>query len=171
MFTFIKKDNSINLREHEFNRFAVIAYYNSEFVRICKSIVGHEWDAETKTWFLPKDCYHEFKGKISDKNFEIGRDLTEEEVKSRNIVVEEVGENYFVKKNEATGEVEDILKNYLFSKSKNGWVIKNEQAESFFQSMRDFLFELRRKSNMNLILLKYILKYIIFQKLLQHPKL
>ena len=83
MFTFIKKDNSINLREHEFNRFPVIAYYNSEFVRICKSIVGHEWDAETKTWFLPKDCYHEFQGKISDKNFEIGRDLTEEDVKGR----------------------------------------------------------------------------------------
>ena len=99
MFTFIKNDNCINLREHEFNRFPVIAYYNSEFVRICKSIVGHEWDAENKTWFLPKDCYHEFKGKISDTNFEIGRDLTEEDVKGRK---------------------------YLFSKSKNGWVIKNE---------------------------------------------
>ena len=48
-----------------------VARLYDELIRICESKRGHKWDPETKTWFLPKDFYHEFKGKISYKHFEI----------------------------------------------------------------------------------------------------
>ena len=65
MFSYIRRVIiSIQLREDKFKRFGVVSRFNNELIRICKSIRGHEWDPETKTWFLPKDFYHKFKGKI-----------------------------------------------------------------------------------------------------------
>ena len=65
------------------NEYEVQSRYDSDLIKIFKSIIGRRYNAESKSWIFPVSSYHHLCKRISEhSNFKIEKTLTSEELKS-----------------------------------------------------------------------------------------
>ena len=122
------QNTKISFKSADFNMFELItSEYREDVIQICRTIRGREYNPETKSWFFPINSYTSLVKEILGlSNIDIDKVLSENEIHKIQVVIVEELEDIFVLRTPYNQEINNMLKNFnvTFSREKYGWQIE-----------------------------------------------